>query len=776
MITGLATRVQMKIEGTVQGVGFRPFVFRLARELDLTGWIVNGADGVMIEVEGAAEAIGRLLEQLRTSCPPGAKVERMSVRSVPAVGDSEFTIQPSCEEGAKQLAISPDLATCADCVMELLDPRDRRFRYPWTSCAQCGPRFSMVTGLPYDRSNTTMSQFLLCEACRAEYEAPKNLRFHAESTACPTCGPKLALWGNDGQVSAEGEEALERTCHIIRAGGIVAVKGIGGFHVWVDATSEEAVQRLRARKRRPHKPFAVMFPSLEAVRTYCTLSPGEAERLTSPEAPIVILQRLEDISLVQGVAPGNVTVGAMLPYTPLHHLLMRALDGPVVATSGNRSEEPIVTDEQEVRRRLADIADVFLIHDRPIARPMDDSVVRMAKSGPIVLRRARGLVPRTIRLPESIERDVEGPVLAVGGHFKNTVALLDADRVLLSQHLGNLSTLETEYAVRQAIDDLQWLLRVKPRAVACDLHPDYRSTRLAEELAGRWDVPLIRVQHHHAHVVACMAEHGVTGEVLGVAWDGSGYGTDGSLWGGEFLLATYRESERLGHLHPFRLPGGEQAAREPRRAALAVRWETFGAQGCRAGMEEGPEWEEQAQLVVTMLAKQIQSPVTTSMGRLFDAVASMLGLCQVASFEGQAAMALEQEGTGASATVHGEGEAYPIPLISREDAPRRWIADWRPMIALIADDLSRGIERSCIAHRFHRSLADLIGQVAERVGVRQVVLTGGCFQNVLLADLARARLESAGFVALTHREVPPNDGGLALGQAVIAAIQLGREE
>jgi len=775
MITGLAMRAQVKIEGTVQGVGFRPFVFRLARELDLTGWIVNGADGVMIEVEGAAEAVGRLLEQLRTASPPGAKVERMSVRPVPAVGDSEFTIQPSCEEGAKQLAISPDLATCADCVLELFDPTDRRFRYPWLSCTQCGPRFSMVTGVPYDRANTTMSRFALCEACRAEYEAPENRRFHAESTACPVCGPGLVIWGADGQVSAEGEGALQQTCRIIRAGGIVAVKGVGGFHLWVDATSEEAVQRLRARKRRPHKPFAVMFSSLEAIRRHCTLLPGEAEWLTSPEAPIVILQRLEGTSLTEGVAPGNATVGAMLPYMPLHHLLMRELDGPVVATSGNRSEEPIVTDEQEVRRRLAGIADVFLIHDRPIARPMDDSVVRMARFGPIVLRRARGLVPRTIRLPESIARDVEGPVLAVGGHLKNTVALLDTDRVLLSQHLGDLSTLEAENAVRQAIDDLQWLLHVKPSAVACDLHPDYRSTRLAEELASRWDVPLIRVPHHHAHVAACMAEHGVTGEVLGIAWDGSGFGVDGSLWGGEFLLATYRESERVAHLHPFRLPGGDQAAREPRRAALAVRWETFGAQGCLAGVEEGTEWREQAQLVVAMLAKQIQSPVTTSMGRLFDAVASMLGLCQVASFEGQAAMALEQEGTGASATVDGEDEAYPIPLISRENAPRRWIADWRPMIELIVGDLSRGNEKSRIAHRFHRSVAELIGQVAERVGVRQVVLTGGCFQNVLLADLARARLESAGFVALTHREVPPNDGGLALGQAVIAAIQLGRE-
>jgi hydrogenase maturation protein HypF len=772
MITGLVSRTQVKIEGTVQGVGFRPFVFRLARELDLTGWIVNGADGVTIEVEGGAEAVNRFLDRLQAACPPGARIERMSAHPIPVIGDSEFTIQPSDEAGTKQLAISPDLATCADCVMELFDPTDRRFRYPWLSCTQCDPRFSMVTGLPYDRANTTMSQFVLCGACRAEYETPDNRRFHAESTACPACGPKLALCGADGQVSAEGEGALQQTCRIIRAGGIVAVKGIGGFQLWVDATSDEAVQLLRARKRRPHKPFAVMFPSLEAIRTYCTLLSSEAEWLTSPEAPIVILQRLEQVSLAQGVGPGNATVGAMLPYTPLHHLLMSELNVPVVATSGNRSEEPIVIDEQEAQRRLAGIADAFLIHDRPIARPMDDSVVRMARSGPIILRRARGLVPRTIRLPESIARDVEGPVLAVGGHLKNTVALLDADHILLSQHLGDLSTLETEYAVRQAIDDLQWLLRVKPCAVACDLHPDYRSTRLAEELAERWDVPLIKVQHHHAHVVACMAEHGVTGEVLGVAWDGSGYGVDGSLWGGEFLLATYRESERVAHLHPFRLPGGKQAAREPRRAELAVRWETFGAQGCLAGVEEGTEWREQAQLVIAMLAKQIQSPITTSMGRLFDAVASMLGLCQIASFEGQAAMALEQEGIRASASVHGEDEAYPINLISQEEAPRRWIADWRPMVELIADDLSRGVERSRIAHRFHRALAELIGQVAERVGVRQVVLTGGCFQNVLLADLARERLESAGFVALTHREVPPNDGGLALGQAVIAATQL----
>ena len=774
MMTGSACRAEIKIEGTVQGVGFRPFVLRVARTLDLTGWVRNGSDGVVIEVEGMAGAIDRLLECLRATGSAGMRIDHLSVRSIPPQGDSSFTILASCEDGAKNLAISPDLATCADCVTELFDPADRRFRYPWLSCTRCGPRFSMLTGVPYDRANTTMTGFTLCRACGTEYEAPSDRRFHAESTACFLCGPGLALWGADGHGLGKNEEALRLACEMIRDGGIVAVKGLGGFHLWANATSEEAIHRLRERKQRPHKPLAVMFPSLEAARIYCVLSPAEAEWLTSPEAPIVILQRLGVTSLVQGVAPGNVTVGAMLPYTPLHHLLMRELAIPVVATSGNRSDEPIVTNEREALRRLDGIAGALLIHDRPIARPMDDSIVRVAKSGAIVLRRARGLVPRTIRLSAEMAAVMEGPVLAVGGHLKNTVALLHEDRVVLSQHLGDLSTMETECAVRQAIDDLQWLLTVKPRAIACDLHPDYRSTRLAEELADQYGVPLIRVQHHHAHVAACMAEQGVTGEVMGVAWDGTGYGTDGSLWGGEFFVATYQEFYRVAHLHPFRLPGGEQAAREPRRAALALGWETFGAQGCHIGAEVGSDWSEQSRLLVAMLERQVQSPVTTSIGRLFDGVASMLGLCQVATFEGQAAMALEQEGMRAS--DHGEDEAYPIPLLPQEEGARRWIADWRPMIALMVEDLRRGNDRSRIAHRFHLALAELIGQLAERIGLKQVVLTGGCFQNVLLVDLARARLESAGFVVLTHRTVPPNDGGLALGQAVIAATQLGRME
>ena len=764
----------MTISGVVQGVGFRPFVFRLARELSLTGWIANASEGVVVELEGRPEAVDLLLERLRTAGPPSVRIDRMEALSVPPIGDGAFTIQPSSDDGAQQLAIAPDLAACAQCLHELFDPEDRRHRYPWLSCAQCGPRFSMATGLPYDRATTTMAAFGLCHACRAEFETSGDRRFHAESTACPACGPRLSYWDKAGHEMAQEEEALARICEILRHGGIVAIKGIGGFHLWVDAANDEAVAHLRARKKRPHKPFAVMFPSLDAVRESCAVSPDEAQWLSSPQAPIVILNQLAASSLARAVGPETGTVGVMLPYAPLHHLLMKELDRPMVATSGNRSEEPIVTDEGEAVRRLSDLADAFLIHDRPIARPMDDSVLRMARSGPIIMRRARGLVPRTIRLPHAVAEQLQGPVLALGGHLKNTVALLHEDRVVLSQHLGDLSTLETETAVRQAIEDLQWLLRVTPRVLACDLHPDYRSTRLAEELAARWAVPLVRVQHHHAHVASCMAEQGVT-EALGVAWDGAGYGTDGSIWGGEWLAATYHDCRRVASLHPFRLPGGEQAIREPRRTALAVRWETFGSERAYDHDRQTDGWEQQKALLLAMLQKQRLSPVTTSMGRLFDALASMLNLCHMASFEGQAAMAVEEEAWRASASIHMDDVIYPIPVIS-DPAAGPWRADWRPMIDRIAKELHDGTDRSRIAYRFHRSLAELIGQVAQLAGRTSVALTGGCFQNTLLVDLAKERLTAAGFEVLTHREVPPNDGGLSLGQAVIAAARLGSRD
>lgn len=766
-------RLRIVVSGTVQGVGFRPFVHRLASCLQLSGWVRNSAAGVGLEVEGARRQVQTFLARLEEGAGPAMSAMPLTTREIPAVGEQGFSIVDSDLCGRPELTVAPDLAACGDCVAELFDPKDRRYHYPWLSCARCGPRFSMVTGLPYDRVNTSMARFPPCAQCRAEYEDPEDRRFHAEATACPACGPSVSLWSADGEPMADGMEALNRASRIIREGSILAVKGIGGFHLWADALSEEAVRRLRDRKRRPHKPFAVLFPSIEAVRDCCLVSDEEAKRLQSPASPIVILHRTREASLSRGIAPGNATVGALLPYAPLHHVLMAQLQRPVVATSGNLSEEPIVTDEHEALRRLATVADVFLVHDRPIVRPLDDSVVRMAESGPIIIRRARGMVPRPVRLPEGVARHGQGPVLAVGGHLKNTVALLDRDQVWLSQYVGDLSTWETDRAVRQAIDDLQWLHQSRPCAVACDLHPDYRSTRLAEELAGRLAVPLIRVQHHHAHVAACMAEHHLDGEVLGVAWDGAGYGPDHSIWGGEFLRATYLAARRVGHLHPFRLPGGEQAMREPWRASMAVRWETSGALAGGPVSGAGSIDAEQERLVGAMLETGLHAPITTSMGRLFDALASMLGLCHLASFEGQAAMAVEQEARRASSSGLGEGEAYPIPLNQMEKTGCRWVADWRPMIESIAEELRNGVAPPRIAYRFHRALAELIGRMAERIALPHVVLTGGCFQNALLLDLAVARLASAGFTVLAHRETPPNDGSLSLGQAMIAAAQLG---
>lgn len=759
-----AVRVHVTLEGTLQGIGFRPFVYRTARKLGLAGWIMNRADGVVIEAEGTVESIDRFVEQIRSVGPPGARLDRMDLTSIPPLGEVEFTIRNSGDQSSRHLPVAPDMATCAECFAELFDFTNRRYRYPWLSCARCGPRFSMLTGIPYDRAQTTMARFTLCEACRSEYDDPTDRRFHAESTACADCGPGIAFWKHDGPPISDTSEALGLACGMIRTGGIVAVKGIGGFHLWVDATSEGAVSRLRELKRRPHKPFAVMFPNLDMIRQTCELSDADSTWLTSPQAPIVILGKLEGACLAQSVGPGHSTVGAMLPYTPLHHLMMKELRTPVVATSGNRSEEPLVTDEQDAMHRLGTIADAFLIHNRHIARPVDDSVMRSSRFGPIILRRARGWAPQTIRLRGGRVDHGNGPVLGVGGQLKNTIALLESDRVLLSQHLGDLGTVEAERAAHQAVDDLQWLLRVTPRAVACDLHPDYRSTQLAQKLAVRWNIPLVRVQHHHAHVASCMAERQVTGEVLGVAWDGAGYGTDETMWGGEFLVGTIGDFRRVAHLRPFLLPGGEQAIRNPRRTELAIRRDAFGIE--RVRRESVGESREEDHLILAILENGFHAPATTSMGRLFDAVASMLNLCRVTTFEGQAAMALEQE---ASRSCDEDRALYPISLIAQAEDSPRWQADWRPMIEDITKDLHRGVVPSRIAHRFHRSLAELIGQIAELVGNEQVVLTGGCFQNALLLDLASDRLVSSGFTVLTHRQVPPNDGGLSLGQAVMAA-------
>ena len=784
----LAQRVQVNVEGTVQGVGFRPFVYRLAHELELTGWVRNTRNGVLVEVEGDAPAIETFLQRLKADAPVTAFVETMSVRVISVLGDTGFSIGQGIESGQRVLVIPADLATCADCLRELTDPHDRRFRYPFLTCTQCGPRYSLLTAIPYERANTTMAGFELCSACRSEYVAQSDRRFHAEPIACPICGPSLSLWDEQGQEVADGEKVLQQAETLLRAGLIVAVKGLGGFQLWVDAKSEEAVRRLRDRKRRPEKPFAVLFPSIEAARDYCQLSAEEEHLLCSPQAPIVLTRKRQEAVLAEAVAPGNPYLGVMLPATPLHHLLMASLQRPMVATSGNRSEEPIVTDEGEALVRLNGIADALLVHDRPIARPIDDSVVLVVpgriqadnggqkekpRADVMILRRARGYVPQAIRWSDNVaDGTAQDPILAVGGHLKNTVALLTGNRVVLSQHLGDLSTLEADRAFRQAVEDLQRVLDVTPQAIACDLHPDYRSTSFARELAANLSVPLISVQHHHAHVASCMAEHKLDGEVLGIAWDGAGYGGDGQVWGGEFLLASYQQFRRFAHLQPFRLPGGEAAMRDPGRPAAAVLWELLG----EAILDyELPSWkvtDDQRTQLASLLRSSIASPWTTSMGRLFDAVASLTGLCHKASFEGQAAMAVQF----AAEQEEGEGGmrmgGYPIDVTPSQSHDAKWVVDWRPMVSAMLDDLRRGVSPEKIAIRFHAGLAAATVRVAQAAGLPRIVLTGGCFQNRLLLSLVRQRLEAAGFTVYSHALVPPNDGGLSLGQAVIAAHRL----
>ncbi|MBX3303579.1 MAG: carbamoyltransferase HypF [Nitrospira sp.] len=787
MKRALAQRVQVKVEGTVQGVGFRPFVYRLARELELSGWVTNTRSGVLIEAEGDAGGIESFLRRLKENAPASAMVESMNTSSIPVVDEECFSIAMSEETGQRALVIPPDLATCFDCRRELFDSHDRRFRYPFITCTQCGPRYSFLTAVPYERSNTTIAEFKLCPACRAEYETEADRRFHAEPIACSTCGPRLSLWDEQGNETATGEKALQQAAGLLKQGLIVAVKGLGGFQLWVDAGSEEAVRRLRACKQRRDKPFAVLFPSVDAVRNYCVLSSEEETLLRSPRAPIVLVRKRRDAALADAVATGNPYLGVMLPTTPLHHLLMASLRRPMVATSGNRSEEPIVTDEREALVRLKDIADAFLAHDRSIARPVDDSVVLVVDGTPnrndrgeadkpklevMILRRARGYVPQAIRWSDGPADGTQGPILAVGGHLKNTVAVLRENRVVLSQHLGDLSTVEADRAFRQAVMDLQQVLQVTPRAIACDLHPDYRSTGFAHELAATLSIPLVSVQHHHAHVASCMAEHRLDDDVLGIAWDGAGYGEGGQVWGGEFLVASCRQFTRFASLRPFRLLGGEAAMKEPIRSAAALLWELMGE---AMSEHQFPSWKVshgQREKYASVVKSGIASPWTTSMGRLFDAVASLAGLCRETSFEGQAAMAVQFAAEQGMETRGGGEDGYPMDLVPSGHPGIQWVLDWRPMMSTMLDDLRRTSRPELAAARFHVGLAEGAVRVAQAAGLPRVVLTGGCFQSRLLLSLVRHRLEAAGFTVYSHSLVPPNDGGLSLGQAVIAAHRL----
>jgi len=722
------------LRGAVQGVGFRPFVFRLATELSLTGWVLNSSAGLVVEVEGPSEQLSRFEQRLEQERPKASVVNVREFAWLAAEGATRFEILASDHDSGKTVNVLPDLATCPDCREELFDPGNRRFEYPFTNCTNCGPRYTIVLDIPYDRPNTTMREFVLCPRCREEYENPADRRFHAQPNACPVCGPKL-----DGSL----EDAVEA----LRQGEIVALKGIGGFQLLVDARNPAAVARLRERKHREEKPFALMMPSLDVARTYCEISPAEVQLLESQAAPIVLLQPRSGTDIAGNVAHCSPYLGVMLPYSPLHHLLMEECRFPLIATSGNRSDEPIAIANAEATVRLKGIADHFLMHNRPIVRACDDSVVRLTRGRAGILRRARGYAPLGIHVSRTLP-----PVLAVGGHLKNAVAIGVGQDVFLSQHIGDLETVEARGAFEKAIDDLCRLYSFKPEVVACDLHPDYASTQWAE----RFGLPLIRVQHHQAHVASCAAENNVEGPYLGISWDGTGYGLDGAIWGGEFFHVEGNRFERVAHLRSFGLPGGDAAVREGWRSAASLLFEVFGSEPVlpHAG-EQGqanPRLDETK--VRYMLEHGINVVPTTSVGRLFDAVACIAGVARQNRFEGQAAMLLENE----IGTLRTE-QAYPLPG-----------GDWAPLISAVMADKRSGAAVPLIAARFHNALVEWILEVAAHAGPKQVVLSGGVFQNRYLTERAAAALESRGFVVHTHQRVPPNDGGLSLGQAVMSKL------
>ncbi len=759
---GSTRRMKLTVRGAVQGVGFRPFVYRLATELGLYGWVKNDTQGVFIEVEGGGEQLRQFLLRLTGERPERSFVQSLEHSIVDPIGFDGFTIRESNHSGAKTALILPDTATCPECLREIFDPANRRYLYPFTNCTHCGPRYSIIESLPYDRPNTTMKVFTMCGECHREYENPDDRRFHAQPNACPGCGPRLALWESDGGVLADNHMSLLIGAEIIRRGGVLAVKGIGGFHLMVDARNEQAVRLLRKRKQREEKPFALMYPDLDSVKTDCTVTELEQRLLESPESPIVLLERRASSgsSITDSVAPWNPYLGVLLPYTPLHHILMRELGFPVVATSGNLCDEPICIDEQEARVRLHNIADAFLVHDRPIVRHVDDSIVRVMAGREMVLRRARGFAPLPIHLGQSTDE----PVLAVGAHLKNSVALAVNDNAFISQHIGDLETAEAFDAFQKSSADLQRLYDVHPAIIVTDLHPDYLSTKYAAGVG----IPMMQFQHHYLHVASCMAENELEGRVLGISWDGTGYGPDGTIWGGEFLLTDDSLFTRTATIKPFRLPGGEKAVKEPRRAAIGVLKEAFGDSAfAKNGLYPvGSFSPGELHVLQQMLSGNVNSPLTTSVGRLFDAVASIVGLRQRTNFEGQSAMELEF-----SIGENRSDDTYCYRIVAPDTSRELFsshcptmVVDWTDIVRGVVDDVDANTPVSFISLKFHNTLCEIVVDIAEKVGEHRVVLTGGCFQNKYLTERTIKRLRQEGFSPYWHQRVPPNDGGIALGQ------------
>ncbi len=742
-------RLKVNVTGVVQGVGFRPFVYRLARELNLRGFVLNNELGVTIEVEGSKEKLIEFLRRLQEEKPPAAAIYSISSQFLEEVGYREFEIRKSQKGGEVKVSILPDLATCNDCLRELFDPKDRRYLYPFINCTNCGPRYTIILSLPYDRENTTMKDFKMCPECEREYNDPLNRRFHAQPNACPVCGPHVWLIDSQGKRVAEREEAIKGVAEWIREGKIVAIKGLGGFHLVCDATNEKALRELRLRKRREEKPFAVMFKDIEQVKEFAQVSPLEEVVLRRVEAPIVILKGKG--KLPKEVSPDTQTVGAFLPYTPLHHILLREVGNPIVATSCNLTDEPIMKDNEEVLREVGRLVDGALLHNREIARRCDDSVVRVMGGKIVPIRRSRGFAPLPILLPFNLKRSV----LALGPHMKVTVALGRENRVYLSQHIGDVDNLKAEEFLKETVRDLTKLLEVEPEVVVCDYHPGYFTTKWGKEEFGR---KLVQVYHHHAHAVSVMAENGlgVDEEVIALTFDGTGYGPDGTIWGGEFLIASYTEFKRELSLLPFPLPGGERAVKEPYRTAVSLLK--------LSGLEPSEILGERKEVnfVSQMIERRINSPITSSMGRLFDGISAILGLKEKVSYQAQGAIILEE-----AALKSSTKESLPVKVEGGK-------VDWREMVREVVRLKEKGVPAEDIARMFHnwvvKASVEGVKELREKYGIERVALSGGVFQNRLLTETLSETLEGEGFKVLTHQLVPPNDGGLSLGQAVYGGL------
>jgi hydrogenase maturation protein HypF len=768
-------RVRARVEGVVQGVGFRPFVYRLAHELELAGYVLNDERGVLLEAEGDRGRVASFLERLPTEAPPLAHVQSVAADELEPQGERGFVIAASERSGEPEALVSPDTATCDDCLAELFDPGDRRYRYPFINCTNCGPRFTIVRGVPYDRPLTTMAGFEMCERCRAEYNDPLDRRFHAQPNACPECGPRAWLATRDGAEVGGTGDAVRAAAAALLEGRIVAVKGIGGFHLACRADDEEAVTALRSRKHREDKPFAMMAPDLDSARRLVELTPSEEELLLGPQRPIVIAPRRPAAAVADSVAPRSRDLGVMLPYSPLHHLLLADAGSALVLTSGNVSDEPIAYRDDEALARLGRIADLFLVHDRPIETRTDDSVLRAhaaAASGrPILVRRSRGYVPESLELPVECHR----PILACGAELKNTFAVAKGARAWVGHHIGDLENYETLVSFTEGVEHFERLFSVEPELVAHDLHPEYLSTKYARERPG---VERVGIQHHHAHLAACLAEHGETGSAIGAIYDGTGWGSDGTVWGGELLAGGLEDCKRVGFLFPVRLPGGEAAIREPWRMACA--W-LAAAQGeerpapppALRGEVEEARWGEVCELVRSGVA----SPITTSAGRLFDAAAAICGVRTRVNYEGQAAIEFE------AVADPSEAGSYPLPVIDvgsalsvKRDDRDALVLDARVLIRALVADLGGGADVAQVSARFHNSIAGATAEAcatqAGGLDIDRVALSGGVFQNRLLLERTAAALRERGLRVLIPERLPPNDGGIACGQVAVAAARL----